>query len=199
MLIRTFCLLGTLSGHALVCTGCQSTSTTRTTSAQTYASGSPDLRTVDNAGYVDPGGRTGQVSAGGASTTGRGGNGVPPPHREYPTESGTAESVESATGGAPTVRAAASADPTEFTERAARALCDRETYCGRIGKGKTFESADACMVGKRERVRGALREASCSQLRGEGVAQCLTAIRGASCGLVETQPPPACAAQALCR
>ena len=45
--------------------------------------------------------------------------------------------------------------------RAARALCDRETYCGRIGAGKAFESADACMASKRERVGRAVSEASC--------------------------------------
>lgn len=43
--------------------------------------GSPDLRTVDNAGYVDPGGRTRQVSAGCPSTVGREEGNVPPPHQ----------------------------------------------------------------------------------------------------------------------
>lgn len=199
MLARALGLLGVLAGCALPCAGCPSTSSTRTTSAQKLAAGSRDSRTIDNAGYVDPGGRTGEVSTGRTATVGAArGDGVPPPRREQPTGSATPQGDSEA---APTGLVSASGDPTEFTARAARALCDRETYCGRIGVGKAFESDDACMVGKRERVGRAISDASCRELRGEAIAKCLSAIRGAACGAAAAplQPPPACAAPALCR
>ena len=94
-----------------------------------------------------------------------------------------------------------SVDPaTEFNERAARALCDRETQCGRVGAGKTLESADACMAQKRHRARRALDAALCSEVRGDRVADCLAAIRRASCGPAGEPliPPPECTEHTLC-
>lgn len=178
---------------ALACSGSRRASSTRPSSAQMQAAGSPSLRTVDNAGYVDPGGRTSQVSAGVAPAQVGRGNGVAPTERERP--SGGPGTPPAPPSSAPVP---AAADTTDFTERAARALCDRETYCGRIGAGKAFESADACMAEKRRRVHRALDEASCEEIRGDRVAACLTAIRGAACGPPEVplQPPAAC--NALC-
>jgi len=192
-----------LSTHvaALACAACSpSPSTTRTTSAQKYAAGSPDLRTVDNAGYVDPGGRTHQVSAGGTTTTGRGAPAVPPPRREA--ASGRSETTATETAAPPPEGIpSSSADPTELRERAARSLCDRESYCERVGAGKTFESSDACMVAKRERVRLAMSKGGCHEIRGEAVSRCLTAIRGAECGEAGTPlpPPTACTSDVLCK
>lgn len=199
MLIRTLGLLGIFGGHVLACAGSPpSTTMPPPTSAQLIASGSPELRTVDNTGYVDPGGRTREVNAGGTSTVGAGNGMVPPPHRESPSGSGSTESQRqpSTPGVAP-----APSDPVELPDRAARALCDRERYCGRIGAGKAFESEDACMAAKRERVHRTIDDASCREIRGDRIAQCLTAIRGAACGPTEAplQAPRACTADVLCK
>lgn len=170
---------------------------TQPTSAELTAAGSPELRTVDNAGYVDPGGRTRQVSAGtGPSPVDRGGNGTAPRQRERPSTGESAAPAPRPSGPSP-----APADASELIERAARALCDRETYCGQIGAGRAFESADACIAEKRDRVHRALDEAACTdEIRGDRVAACLSAIRKAACGPpgVTLQPPAACTAHALC-
>jgi hypothetical protein len=189
---RSLLLLGFV-GHLLACAS--HPATTQTTSAEQYAAGSTDLRTVDNAGYVDPGGRTTQVSTGGTTVTGRGVVNTPPARREYPSES--AESTTTAGTGGPS----APADPIELRDRASRALCDRESYCDRVGPGKPFESPAACISAKRERVRAVMDQAACGEIRGDRVAQCLTAIRGAACGPSEEAipPPKECTADVLCR
>lgn len=180
---------------ALSCSGSRRASTTRPSSAQMSAAGSPSLRTVDNAGYADPAGRTRQVSQGAApSPVGRG-EGVAPLERERPAGDGTLAPGPSASAPTP-----ASDDPTELVARASRALCDREVVCGRVGPGKAFESADACTAAKRERVRAVIDEASCREIRGDRVAACLTAIRGAPCGPASSvlAPPAECTKAALC-
>ena len=206
MTLRTLVVLGICIGHVLACSSSRSASGTKATHAQKYAPGSPELRTVDNAGFVDPGGRTHEVSAGvygNPPTEYR--EAVPPPQREEPSkaksksESGSEAPTPSAPA-APASPASPASDPSEFTGRAARALCDRESYCGRVGAGKAFESAETCMAEKRERVHHAISEASC-ELRGDRISACLTAIRGAACGAPATplQPPTDCTAPVLCR
>jgi hypothetical protein len=201
MFPRLLGLLGALVvGHVLACSSSSRPAGTQTTSAEKYAAGSPELRTVDNAGYVDPGGRTRQVSAGtGAAPVGTNG-GAPPPHREEPSGSASAPGTEGAAA-TPMGPAPAASDPADFAERAARALCDRETYCDHIGAGKQYESGDACMVEKRDRVRSAISSSSCREIRGDRISSCLTAIRGAACGPPATRldPPAACTAPALCK
>jgi hypothetical protein len=163
------------------------------TSAQIAAAGSPELRTVDNAGYVDPGGRTRQVTAGtGPSVVGRG-EGVAPLQPERASGSATPAPP-------PPVPIPAPADETDFNERAARALCDRELACDRLGAGKAFESADACVAEKRVRVRRARGEASCDEIRGDRVAACLVAIRALACGAPDArlEPPAECREHAVC-
>jgi hypothetical protein len=202
MLARTFVILGTCVG--LACSSRRPASATHTPSDQKGGPGSPELRTVDNAGFVDPAGRTHEVGAGtygGAPSDFR--EGVPPPQREQPTTTTTTSKGKSDGGSAaPTAitPAPAPSDPTDFNGRAARALCDRETYCGRIGAGKSFESAEACLADKRERVRAAVRAAPCREIRGDRISSCLTAIRAVACGLPtdSVQPPPACTAPVLC-
>ena len=186
-------LLPLLPLVALACGGSQSKGTTQTTSARSLAAGSPNTRTVDNAGYVDPGGRTRQVSAGAAPAPVGRGAAVAPTRPESPGGVGVAPSESRRLTPPP-------ADATEFNERAARALCDRETFCDRIGASKRFESEGACMADKRDRVRSALGEAACDEIRGDRVASCLTAIRGAACGEPRDRqdPPVECGRTALC-
>ncbi len=199
MLLRTLVLLGIFGVQLLACAGSPpNTTMPRPTNAQIIASGSPELRTVDNTGYVDPAGRTREVNAGGTSTVGAGNGMVAPPLRESPTGSGTTSSPSEppSAGIAP-----APSDPAELPDRAARALCDREKNCGRIGARKAFESDDACMFAKRERVHHAIDDASCREIRGDRIAQCLTAIRAVACGATDAplQPPRACTADVLCK
>lgn len=173
------------------------TSSTRPSSAQIASAGSPSLRTLDNTGYVDPGGRTRQASQGvGPTPVGREDMVAPTqPERPSGPPGPAAEGVVPGPAGPATP---APAETSEFKERAARALCDREVYCGRLGEGKAFPTADACMVEKRERVRRALGEDACREIRGDRVSACLAAIRGASCGPGPVAPPAECAIQALC-
>lgn len=157
------------------------------------AAGSPELRTVDNAGYVDPGGRTRQVSQGSAAAPVGRGDGVAPTEHEQ-------ASGRPAPLPAPTVPTPAASATSELTERAARALCDRESYCGRVGAAKPFESADACMAAKRVRVHQALGDASCDEIRGDRFSACLSALRLTECGPSQKtlQTPAECTARALC-
>jgi len=171
-------------------------------SAQLYAAGSPSLRTVDNAGFVDPTGlaQPHSVSAGMQPFYWRG-DGVLPPPREYPYVGGKPAERTSETVASPAkARSLASADPSELTARVARALCDRETYCDRIGPDRAFESADACMAEQRERVGRFLGATECLEFPGERIASCLTIIRQGSCDprQVSEEAENTCTASALC-
>lgn len=163
-------------------------------SAELTSAGSPDARTVDNAGWVDAAGRTRQVSGSAATPMGRG-NEVAPRAPERAAGPSTSEPPQATAAPAPPA-----SDATELVERAARALCDREAYCQRIGMGKSFESNDACLVEKRQRVHTVLDRAACTELPGERVAACLSAIRQSACGPSETAlgPPEECAKARLC-
>jgi hypothetical protein len=189
-----FPAMALLAVQALACAGTRKASGSPTAGAQLTA-GSPDLRTTDNTGYVDPAGRTRQVSQGTGPAPVGTGSGTPPPNRETP--SGGDDEPASTPAGAPM---AGPIDRSELITRASRALCDRESFCERVGPGKAFESADACVSEKRERVSSAAAAASCSEIPGDHVAACLTAIRKDPCGEpgVRLPPPPACTARGLC-
>jgi hypothetical protein len=154
----------------------------QTSSTHTTA-GSPELRTVDNTGFVDSGGRTRQVSQGvGPSTLGHA-TAVQPPYRE-PTETSETENVKP-----PPV------DVATMIDRLGFALCDRASACG-----KPYESADACMMNERKRVRELVEGRPCGEIPGERVVKCSAAIREASCSasVAIVGIPPACSAETLC-
>ncbi len=182
---------------ALSCSGARRASSAQPSSAQLRAAGSPELRTVDNAGYVDPGGRTRQVTQGAGPAPLTREDGVPPPRRERPSGPVTQPPAPAPSSSSPIP---APAGILDFEERAARALCDREVHCGRLGPGGVFESADACMTAKRERVRAVIHETPCDEIRGDRAAGCLAAIRGAACGAAGAvlEPPAECTSRALC-
>jgi hypothetical protein len=192
----TIVLYASLAVCGLV--GCASSR--QPSSAQLTSAGSPELRTVDNAGYVDPGGRTRQVSAGSAPAPVGRGNGIAPTLPESATQSSGA--TEESSAGLPERASpiAAPADSSELHERASRALCDREVYCERLGAGRPYESQDACMTDKRVRVRRALDRAPCTEFRGDRVTACLGAIRAAPCGRPDEPipPPSSCTKDVLC-
>ena len=125
------------------------------------------------------------------STCTRAGARAREPSRARSAEKRTAETETSPAKG----RSLASVEPSELTGRVARALCDRETYCDRIGADKAFESADACMAAQRESVRNTLSETPCREFPGDRVSSCLTRIRQGSC---EPRTETACTTSALC-
>jgi uncharacterized protein DUF6184 len=175
------------------CSSSQQTPRARTTSAQINSAGSPDRRTTDNTGFVGPSGQTGSVSAGtGAAQIGRS-EGVPPPQREVP--AGGEAAPSGSVSGSP-------APAGEPVARAVRALCDRESFCGRVGQGKAYGSADSCMADKRERIERLGPAKACGDtIRNDRLATCLAAIRNASCEQGDApavQPPSACTTEALC-
>jgi hypothetical protein len=205
MRTRLVLVLVLVLGLVLVLAACESAHRAppaQPTSAEVIAAGSPDLRTVDNSGFATPSGQTRQVTQGmGPSTLGRGME-VAPPQREEPEPPLPPEPRPPREPAAP---APAPVDATELTARIAQAACDRERQCERIGKGRTFESVEACMAALRARVtRGlslhspaAARE--CTEIRGDRMQLCLTAIHRDACSVPASFAQlPACTVQALC-
>jgi hypothetical protein len=163
------------------CSGPLVVSSAELSSAQIVAAGSPELRTLDNTGFVYPNGATTEVSQGIApAVVGRGAYLTPPPPSEgfvglpLPSMSGSeaAALAPSPLSGSP---------PYEAASRVARALCDHEATCERIGPGGVFESADACATEQRARLGGAPGLGDCEVVRGDLLAECLRVIRAAEC------------------
>jgi hypothetical protein len=172
-------------------------------------------RTIDNTGFVDNGGRTSDMrarseasgmratEAGSDRPTGTPGSGTPIPVGEPRSETnvgegrGAASSVRGTSGqphpsGGPSVEALA---------RFARARCDRETACNRVGEGRPFKSQDSCVAEQRDRVRADVDALGCP--RGIDILQlgtCVNAIRLQGCDdrRVDVDALPDCASSALC-
>ncbi len=169
----------------------------------------PPARTVDAAGFMDNGGRSSNetvrtelsgmraAESGTHAPTGTPGSGLP-----LPIEPGTrgAESGErprppelgrNAPAGAPTVT---------VTERVAQALCDHENVCGRVGS-KDAPTLATCMSRIRLGVQDDLAQAGCPNGHDPNeVADCLSAIRLASCDrrVDSLGALPECDARSLC-
>ncbi|MEI9885753.1 MAG: DUF6184 family natural product biosynthesis lipoprotein [Rhizomicrobium sp.] len=197
-MLRRICAIATVTVIA-ACSSSQPTPRAQATSAQIAAAGSPDLRTVDNTGFVGPAGQTHSVSEGvGPVEIGRT-EAVPPPRRENP--AGGEVTAERPQPVAPGTLPSVPADMADAMERAARALCDRESFCGGVGPGHKYGSADACLSDKRERIARAAPTRACGNaIPSDRLAACLTAIRQASCDArnAPLQPPRACTSEALC-
>jgi hypothetical protein len=184
----------------LACSSSQQTGSARTSSAQLTAAGSPDLRTVDNAGFVGPAGNTRSVSQGAGPTTVGRGEMVPPPRRENP--AGGEAAAEGTPGGPPVTPITTSpSDPAEAIARAARAYCDRETFCEHVGPNRAYGSGDSCVADTRERLQRSAQVRACPDtISGERLGACLTAIRATPCAPrgQAAPPPPECSPSALC-
>lgn len=151
-------------------------------------------RTLDSTGYVDNGGRTSEqtvrtqmsgmraTEAGSERPTGSPGSGTPVIPVGRRPRATTIESAGELGGEQP----AATGTPGEtVVARVARARCDRETACDRVGPGKPFGTSEHCMSSIRERARQDVVEAGC--IRGFDTTQlavCLNTIRQLQC---ETQ------------
>jgi hypothetical protein len=184
------------------CASSGAVSRTQLSSAEIVAAGSPELRTLDNTGFVYPGGATTEVSQGiGPAVVGRGAYLVPPPTgREYPLLVPLPLPPVSGERAGPS---ASGSDPHEAVGRVARALCDQQAYCEHIGPSGTFESADACSTEERARLAGVIAQTSCENTaRADLLAACLREIRAAPCIVEEdafSMPRPCTEALASCR
>jgi hypothetical protein len=182
------------------CASSGTVSHTQLSSAEIIAAGSPELRTLDNTGFVYPGGATTEVSQGlGPAVVGRGEYLAPPPTgREYPLLVPVPfPQVSGERAGPP----ASGSDRYEAVGRVARALCDQQAYCERIGPSGTFESADACSTEERARIVGVIAKTGCETARADLLAACLREIRAARCIVDEdaySMPRPCTEALASC-
>ena len=82
----------------------------------------------------------------------------------------------------PPIIGAPSPSALDATSRIARARCDRQTACDRVGPGRAWESQDACMAQQRERADDEVASLACA--RGVDSLQlglCLDSIRGQPC------------------
>ena len=178
-----------LVAMASSCASSPAVGTTRVTAAPMGA-GSPQLRTVDNAGFVYPGGQTAEVGQGvSPAVIGRGGYLTPPPATEVP-PAGPAPAMSGRGMALPT-----GADRHQSIARVASAICDHERTCGRIGSD---DSNDACANEQRARLGDRFASSECGEdVRGDRLAACLRAIRAAGCkASVDPSALPVCAHRA---
>jgi hypothetical protein len=171
------------------------------------------FRTTDSTGFVDNAGRPSEQRArtetsgmratetGSEHPTGTPGSGWPLPGRLDPPSArgegaGAAQTARGNTGPRP------AGGPEHLAiSRLARALCDHEAVCGRIGGGRAHESEDVCMMHERVPAREHVLGASCPQgLDQVQLGVCLVAVRNASCDADLRRPEtlPECATNALC-
>lgn len=172
---------------------------TTTTSARPDSTATTS-RTIDNTGFVDNAGRTSEMTnrttaSGMRATetsserpTGTPGSGTPIPGQGTP-----ARATEE---GQPPPRARSGAAPAsgplvptsgppvldDDVARLARARCDRETACNRIGPGRAYESQGDCMMQQRGRSQRDLSAAACQNgIDRTQLALCLGETRKLAC------------------
>jgi hypothetical protein len=168
-------------------------------------------RTTDNAGWVDNGGRTSDETArtemsgyratemGSERFTGTPGSGTPLPFIEPKIRK--AQVAEGA-GSRGSARETGSGAPRETViGRVARARCDRETTCNRIGEGNVYATGEQCTTVLRGASIADVVAAACAHGFDETqLALCLTSIRNVPCtdpiDTIETVPQ--CERSALC-
>lgn len=157
--------------------------------------------TIDNTGFIDNGGRSSEMTtrsemsgmrateAGGERPTGTPGSGFPlpippsdPPRSlQEALEEGARSPTASPRGSLRSTSAPSGLSP-ENAYRVARARCDRETACSRVGAGRTWATQDSCVTDQRERVGADFASLSCP--RGFGSVElgaCLNAVRVRPC------------------
>jgi hypothetical protein len=203
------------------CADAFSPATTRTMSAMTPRpdSTAATSRTSDNAGFVDNGGRTSdetnrtQMSGmrntelGSERLTGTPGSGAPIPLPENPLPRSVEEVLlegartpTSSTREGP--KRTEDAATLEAVGRFARARCDRESACNRVGEGRLWGTMESCVAQQRQRVHDDIAALSCE--RGFDPVQlgaCLNAVRVQACTDARTalDAVSECRTSALCR
>ena len=185
------------------------TAETTLTSGETHPSKPPESRTVDNTGYVDNSGRGSDETIARPDTAGVRG-----------TETGSDRPTGTNTGipngahtdvrpEAPLVPKTAALQPRggispvagydDEPGKLGQALCDHEAVCDRIGDGRAWGSANACMAGMRARAIADLDADAC-RLDPNAIATCLAALRRAPCDRVIDRPSAVdvCDGPAIC-
>ena len=165
--------------------------TTTSATIPSPASLPPSSHVVDAAGWVDPAGRTSDetnrsqfsgmraTEAGGQSTTGTPGSGLPLPieSNPKPSESERIQRQAPVTAGPPK-----GAPNEQVIGRVAEAWCDREQFCGKVGTGKTWKSGASCIDRHRPDVRASIENASCPNgFDSAALSNCLNGLRRAEC------------------
>lgn len=194
--------------------GREARSTTTGAAAPGPASTVATTRTVDNAGFVDNGGRTSDMTsrsemsgmrgteAGGERPTGTPGSGTPWPFQTKGSRVTTGEGAGAASSERGTSTIPSTGGPVaEAVGRLAQARCDRDTSCNRIGRGRTWPTQDACLAHQRERLAPAASALGCARgVDGVQLGMCLNAVRAQACDdlRVELTALPECAENALC-
>ena len=177
------------------------TTTTAWTVPRPEATGTTK-HTIDNTGFIDNGGRSSDMTtrsemsgmrateAGGERPTGTPGSGLPlpippsePPRSlQEALEEGTRSPTDSPRGSRRSTSAPESGLSPENAYRVARARCDRETACSRVGAGRTWATQDSCVTDQRERVGADFASLSCPRgLAPMELGACLNAVRVRPC------------------
>jgi hypothetical protein len=153
-------------------------------------------RTIDNAGFVDNGGRTSDQTSrpqtSGARATELGSNQPTGTNTGIPNGADLGNREGGARSGAERASAAGTTLPhpgrspvatyADLAGRVARASCDHETSCARVGDGRTWSSQATCMADFRARAAVELHTAATCALNRAAVATCLASIREQGCG-----------------
>jgi hypothetical protein len=124
----------------------------------------------------------------GQGTPAGGGGGGPAPGADGPLGNEDGRSGNGAPGDA-------------VVSRVARARCDRETYCNRVGEGKAFGTGEQCTNVLRERARADVVGAGCDRgFETSQLGMCLNAIRQAPCDVrIESmQTIESCQSREIC-
>jgi hypothetical protein len=196
---------------------CERNSRDRPASTVTYSARAPrpdttaaSARTLDSTGFVDNAGRTSEQLArteasgmratetGSERPTGTPGSGTPLPIEAKGQQPQAGEGA-GALGGDDTSASGAPGDGV--VARIARARCDRETACDRIGPDKPLRTGEQCMSTVRGRARADVVDADCERgFDSTQVALCLTTIRQVPCetALDAIASLSQCQASALC-
>ena len=170
-------------------------------------------RTVDNAGFVDNGGRTSDMTgrsemsgmrateAGSERPTGSPGSGQPLPFSRKAARADIGEGAGASLSEPGTSVPSAGAPASEAVARLARARCDRETSCNRVGPGRAWGTQDQCVAHQRERVGVGVSALSCPHgVDNVQLGTCLNALRLQACNdrRGDLEVLPECLANALC-
>jgi len=159
----------------------------------TYSAPPPRSHTVDSTGFHDNAGRTSDQDARTEESGMRA------------TETGTDDPAARvpATPRAPTPEeeVIVSAAPPETIGRIARARCDRETACSRVGEKKRFSTGEQCVSAYRERARADIIATQCTfGIVESQLGACLAAVRQLPCdaGLDSIASLEDCQRSSLC-
>lgn len=196
-MLRTMLALG---GVTLALAACQKDARDRAASTITYGARLPrpdttatSKRTLDSTGFVDNAGRTSEetvrteasgmraTETGSERPTGTPGSGTPIPLGPTPAPSPVGEGAGAGPLGGELTGATGAPGDT-VVGRVARARCDREIACNRIGAGKPFATSEQCMSALRETARADVVGADC--MNGFDTTQvgiCLNTLRQLSC------------------